>query len=121
MRHRRSRRASEVEQAQAAHALLTAVLESGEAATDDAHRRYELPQTVDQRAWGAVTMRLLAEGVISRTGDQHTRRAVAHGRRIGRYIAPDRDRAAAYRDRLAAQAAQHRPRQRTLWPDGREG
>jgi len=85
MTHRRSRRrASEAEQAQAAHALLTAILDQDEAATDDAHRRYELPSACDQRAWGAVTMRLLADGLIVRTGDQHTRRAVAHGRRIGR-------------------------------------
>src|SRR5712691_4338429 len=86
---KRPRRATVAEQAQAAHALMCAVIESGEALTDDAHRRYELPPTVEQRAWGAVPTRLLADGVLNRVGDRHTRRSVAHGRRFGRYRTPD--------------------------------
>ena len=115
-RHRR--RATAAEQAQAAHALLSAVIDAGEASTDDAHSRYELPPSVEQRAWGAVTTRLLAEGVLRRVGDSHTRRSVAHGRRIGRYRTPDADRARQYRDTLTATARQ-RPAQRTLF--GGEG
>lgn len=48
------RRATATERAQAAYALLSAILEQDEASTDDAHRRYELPGAVDQRAWGSV-------------------------------------------------------------------
>ena len=111
---RHHRRATVVEQAQAAHALLSAVIDAGEASTDDAHARYELPPSVEQRAWGAVTTRLLAEGVLRRIGDSHTRRSVAHGRRIGRYQTPDADRARQYRDALTT-AAHQRPAQGTLW------
>ncbi len=114
---RQHRRATAAEQAQAAYALLSAVIETGEASTDDAHRKYELPPSVEQRAWGAVTTRLLAEGVLRRIGDAHTRRSVAHGRRIGRYRATDTS-----RDYLTvlATAARRRPSQQTLF-DGGEG
>ena len=115
---KRPRRATAVEQAQAAHALVSAVIESGEASTDDAHHRYELPPSVEQRAWGAITTRLLAEGVLRRVGDAHTRRSVAHGRRIGRYVTADVDRARQYRDTLAMTARQPSA-QRTLF--GGEG
>lgn len=72
---------------------------------------------MEQRAWGAVTTRLLAEGVLRRVGDAHTRRSVAHGRRIGRYRATDTS-----RDYLTtlAKSARQRPAQRTLF-DGGEG
>lgn len=113
-RHRR--RASASEQAQAAHALLSAVIDAGEASTDDAHSRYELPPSVEQRAWGAVTTRLLAEGVLRRVGDSHTRRSVAHGRRIGRYRATDTSRD--YLTTLAVSATRTRPAQRTLFGGG---
>ena len=103
-----------------AHALLSAVIDMGEASTDDAHARFELPPNVEQRAWGAVTTRLLAEGVLRRVGDSHTRRSVAHGRRIGRYQTPDADRARQYRDRLAASAARKWPTQRTLFSGGED-
>lgn len=112
-RHRR--RATAAEQAQAAYALLCAVIDAGEASTDDAHVRYELPATVEQRAWGAVTTRLLAEGVLRRVGDAHTRRSVAHGRRIGRYRATDTSRD--YLTTLTT-AARQRPAQRTLFAGG---
>lgn len=115
----RHRRATAAEQAQAAHALLSAVIDAGEASTDDAHARYELPPSVGPSSWGAITIRLLAEGVLRRVGDSHTRRSVAHGRRIGRYRTPDAERARQYRDRLATTAAK-RPAQRTLF-SGREG
>lgn len=114
-----SRRATVAEQAQAAHALLSAVLEHGAAGTDEAHRRFELPDSVDQRAWGAVTMRLTIDGILQRVGDRHTRRAVAHSRRIGVYVAPDPERAREHCERLAADAARPRPAQRTL--PGMEG
>lgn len=114
---KRPRRATAVEQAQMAHALLSAVIDGGES-TDDAHARYELPSSVEQRAWGAITTRLLAEGVLRRVGDAHTRRSVAHGRRIGRYVTADVDRARQYRDSLATTAARTRPTQRTLFAGG---
>ena len=45
-----ARRATAAEQAQATHALVSAVIESGEDSTDETHRRYELPPSVEQRA-----------------------------------------------------------------------
>lgn len=110
-RHRR--RATAVEQAQAAYALLSAAIDLGIVTTDDAHARYELPPSVEQRAWGAVTTRLLAEGLLRRVGDHHTRRSVAHGRRIGRYRTPDSERARQYRDSLTKAAK--RPKQQKLF------
>ena len=104
-----------------AHALLSAVIDMGEASTDDAHRRYELPPIVEQREWGIVTGRLLAEGVLRRVGDSHTRRSVAHGRRIGRYRTPDADRARQYRDRLAASTTKKKRMQGSLFPDDAGG
>jgi len=109
-----TRRATAAELAQAGHSLVSAILELGEAATDDAHRRYELPPAVDQRAWGAVTRRLLILGIIRRVGERHTRRAVAHGRRIGKYVAADPVRARQYLDRAARAAAPRKPAQRQL-------
>ena len=110
-RHRR--RATAAEQAQAAYALLSAVIETGEASTDDAHRKYELPPNVEQRTWGAVTTRLLAEGLLRRVGDHHTRRSVAHGRRIGKYRTPDAKRSRTYLDTLTKAAK--RPKQQKLF------
>ncbi len=101
---KRPRRATAADQAQAAHALVSAVIESGEASTNEVHRRYELPPNVEPRV-GAVTTRLLAEGVLRRVGDIHTRRSVAHGRRIGRYVAVDGNCARQYRDTLATAVA----------------
>lgn len=114
---RRRRRATAAEQAQAAYALLSAVIDMGEASTDDAHARYELPTSVDQREWGIVTGRMVAECIIRRVGDDHTRRRVAHGRRIGRYRTTDLERARQYRDTLATTARQ-RPAQRELFDSG---
>ena len=114
----RFRTATAAEQAKMAQALLSAVIEAGEASTDDAHTRYELPPGVKPRAWGAVTARLVAEGLLRRVGDSHTRRSVAHGRRIGRYRTPDVKRARQYRDTLAATAARKRSTQRTLFSEG---
>ena len=104
-----------------AQALLSAVIDTGEASTDDAHARYELPPSVEPRAWGAVTTRLLADGVLRRVGDSHTRRSVAHGRRIGRYRTPDADRARQYRDRLAASTTKKKRMQGSLFPDDAGG
>lgn len=108
------RQATPAEQAQAAHALLSAIIDHDEASTDDAHRRYRLPDTVDPRCWGAVVAGLLSTGIIRRVGDRHTSRRIAHGRRIGRYVLADRRQAAAMRDRLAASAARQRARQLCL-------
>lgn len=108
-----SRSATPAEKSQMAHALVSAVIELGVASTDDAHSRYELPSTVEPRAWGAITTRLLAHGVLRRVGDAHTRRRVAHGRRIGRYYAPNIVRARHYAGLLTA-AANRRECQRTL-------
>lgn len=99
---------------------MSAVIESGEASTDETHRRYELPPSVEQRVCGAVTARLLAEGVLRRVGDVHTRRSVAHGRHIGRYVSADGNRTRQYRDTLAAAAARKQPTQRTLF-DNEQG
>ena len=65
--------------------------------------------------WGAVTTRLLAEGVLRRVGDVYTRRSIAHGRHIGRYVSADGNRARQDRDTLAAAAVRKRPTQRTLF------
>jgi hypothetical protein len=108
------RRAQPVEQAAATHALVSVLLDQREATTDDAHAVYELPSSVDQRAWGAIVSGLLAIGIIRRVGDQHTSRRIAHGRRIGRYVITDRAQAIAMRDRLAESAARQRDRQLTL-------
>lgn len=114
------RRATAAEQSQAAFALLSAVIDMGEASTDDAHARYELPPSVEQRAWGTVTIRLLAEGLLRRFGDHHTRRTVAHGRRIFKFQAPDTERARQYRDALAKAARRH-DLQGLLFPNGESG
>ena len=108
------RRATAAEQAAATHAFLSALIDLDEAGTDDAHARYELPSTVDQRCWGAIVSGLLASGIIRRVGDRHTSRRIAHGRRIGRYRLIDREQAIAMRDRLAASAARQRDRQPAL-------
>ena len=98
------RSATSAEKSQMAHALVSAVIELGVASTDDAHRRYELPSTVEPRAWGAIITRLLAHGVLQRVGNAHTRRRIAHGRRIGRYCAPDIVRALKYASLLTGAA-----------------
>lgn len=88
-----TRRATVAEQAWAKHALLSAVVEKGEATTDDAHERFELPQSVDQRVWGAITGALTLAGLIQRVDDTQTRRSVAHGRRIGVWAVADVEKA----------------------------
>lgn len=103
------RRATDAEKSQAGNALLSAVIDMGEASTDDAHARYELPPSVEQREWGIVTGRMVAECIIRRVGDDHTRRRVAHGRRIGLYRATDLERARQYRDALAKAARRQDP------------
>ena len=108
------RSATTIEQSQMAYALLSAVIDLGVASTDDAHQRYELPVTVEPRMWGAITHPLLADGVLCRFGDSHTRRRVAHGRRIGLYSAPDIDRARQYASRLLTATTSRRARQMTL-------
>ena len=109
-----NRPATVTEQAQMAHALVSAVIDLGIASTDDAHQRYELPTTAEPRTWGAITNPLLADGVLCRVGDTHTRRRVAHGRRIGLYCAPDIDRARQYASRLLTAPTSRRARQMTL-------
>lgn len=108
MIRRTYRPATGAEQAQATHALLSALIDLDEASTDDAHRLYRLPDTCDQRARGAVVSGLLTSRIIRRVGDRHTSRRIAHGRRIGRYVLADRWQAIAMRDRLAASAARQR-------------
>jgi hypothetical protein len=119
MTRRTFRPATATEQAQATHALLSAVIQHGEASSDDAHRLYRLPDSVDQRMWGAVVAGLLAAGIIRRVGDRHTTRRIAHGRRIGRYAVADIGRAIVHRDRLAASTARKRMIPRSLFD--REG
>ncbi|MDA0284586.1 MAG: hypothetical protein O3B86_14655 [Planctomycetota bacterium] len=108
------RRATPGELGQAAHDLISSVLELGEAGTDDAHARFELPTAVDQRAWGSVTAGLLTAGVIRRVGDRHTRRAIAHGRRIGRYRTANTDEARRMCEKLSGIAAEPRAVQLVL-------
>jgi len=108
------RPATGAEVARATHALLSALIDQGEASTDDAHRRYRLPDAVEQRCWGAVVSGLLTSRIIRRVGDRHTTRRIAHGRRIGRYVLADRGQAIVMRDRLAASAGRKRMRQLTL-------
>ena len=112
MSHRR--KATDAEMTQAAHALVSAVVALGVASTDDAHARYELPASVDQRAWGAVTTRLIADGLLVRSGDTHTRRGIAHGRRIGRYYCPHLARARQYAESMVVAAPPCRAVQRVL-------
>lgn len=114
MTRRTYRPATATETAQATHALLSAIIQHSEASTDDAHRLYRLPDSVDQRAWGAIVAGLLAAGIIRRVGDRHTTRRIAHGRRIGRYVVTDIGQAIAHRDRLASSAARQRDRQPVL-------
>ena len=112
----KKRRASSIEVAQAEFALLSAVLELNQASTDDAHQRFELPNTVEQRAWGGITNRARADGVLRRVSDRHTKRKKAHGRRIGLWEAPDTQRV---RDRLQLlKKSKRRPCQQTLFDDG---
>jgi hypothetical protein len=87
------RRATDEERSRAKHALLSAVIELGEATTDDAHERFELPLSVDQRAWGTITCALRLAGLIQRVDDAQTRRQIAHGRRIGVWAVADGDKA----------------------------
>lgn len=114
MNRRTYRPATGAEQAQARHALLSVLIDLGEASTDDAHRLYQLPDSCDQRTWGAVVSGLLTTRIIRRVGDLHTSRRIAHGRRIGRYVLVNRLQAIAMRDRLAASAARQRDRQLCL-------
>ncbi|MBI1314498.1 hypothetical protein GC176_24665 [bacterium] len=114
MSHPTTRKATAVEQAQAKHAFLCVLIEQGEGSTDDAHQRYELPESVNQSCWGGLIAGLLAAVTIDRVGDRHTSRSKAHGRRIGRFRLTDREQAIALRDRLAAVAARKRDRQQRL-------
>ena len=114
MTKRSKRRATNAEVAQAKHALLTAILLRGAASTDDAHELFELPNDVEPKSWGAVTGGLQAERLIHRVGELHTKRRLAHGRRIGLYQVTDVEAATRERDRLANSAARKRPAQLTL-------
>jgi len=114
MSRRTTRKATAAEQAQAKHAFLCVLIEQGEGSTDDAHRRYELPESVNQCCWGGIVAGLLAAPMIDRFGDLHTSRRKAHGRRIGRYRLTNREQAIALRDRLATVAARKRDRQQRL-------
>ena len=114
MTSRPKRKATDAERRQLEHAILSAVLTKGEAGCDDAHDLFELPDDVEPRIWGAITGGLQAEGLIRRTGETHTRRAVAHGRRVGLYRVIDAELARKYRDRLAASTARKRPAQLSL-------
>jgi len=102
------------EQTQVANALLSTILDLGEASTDDAHLRYELPNAVDQRTWGSVVAGLVACDVIQRVGDRHTNRPVAHGRRIGRYSASNVAKATVVRNHQSASAKRRLDRQQRL-------
>ena len=119
MTRRPKRKATDAERRQLEHAILSAVLTKGEAGTDDAHNQYELPDDVEPRTWGAITGGLQAEGLIRRVGDSHTRRRIANGRRIGRYVIADAKRARQRCDRLAASTARKRMIPRSLFD--REG
>jgi hypothetical protein len=105
MRHEGRRRPTNSERAQLEYAILSVVLEQGAATTDDAHALYELPKGVDQRYWGAASAGLVARGLLRRVGEAHSRRVVAHGRRIGLFIAPNVARARRRLTTLAAIAA----------------
>ena len=102
--------------AQAEFALLSAVLELRQASTDDAYKIFELPESVEQRAWGGITNRARADGVLLRVSDRRTKHKIAHGRRIGLWEAPDTQRV---RHRLQLlNDANRRPRQQSLFDDG---
>lgn len=114
MNHPATRKATAAEKAQATFAFLDALINRGEAGVDDAHRLYELPPCVDQRLWGAIIAGLQAANVIRRVGESPTTRRIAHGRRIGRYVASDPIRVVALRDRLPTVAARKQDRQLVL-------
>ena len=112
----KKRQASPTEMAQAEFALLSAVLELRQASTDDAYKIFELPESVEQRAWGGITNRARADGVLLRVSDRRTKHKIAHGRRIGLWEVPDTQRV---RHRLQLlNDANRRPRQQSLFDDG---
>ncbi|MDA0810545.1 MAG: hypothetical protein O2945_23195 [Planctomycetota bacterium] len=83
------RKATDAERQQMEAAFLAALLERGVATTDDAHSLFELPDDVQPKVWGSIVGALQAMGFIRRIGETQTRRPVAHGRRIGVFIAND--------------------------------
>ena len=103
------------------HAILSAVIDLGEASTDDAHRLYSLPDDVHPGVWGGRVGGLVARRIIRSVNRTHTRRPCAHGREIHVYEAVNRDAAIRERDRLAASAARRRPTQLLLLPDEKNG
>lgn len=117
MTKRSKRRATDVEVAQAKHAFLTAIRDRGAASTDDAHELFELPSDVEPKSWGAVTGGLQAERLIHRVGELHTKRRLAHGRRIGLYRITDLEVVSREIDRLAKSASRKRSTQMTLLLD----
>lgn len=112
MSRRTYRLTTGAEQARATHALF----DLAEASTTNAHRLYRLPDSCDQRVWGAVVFGRLTSRIIRRLGDRHTARRIALGRRIGRYVLADRWQTIAMRERLAA-----RQRDRQLCLPGIDG
>jgi hypothetical protein len=114
MTRQRKRKATDAERQQLEHAILSAILTKGEAGTDVAHDLFERPDDVEPRTWGAIAGGLQAEGLIRRVGDSHTRRSVAHGRRIGQYAIEDAETVQQRCKRLEASAARKRAIQRKL-------
>lgn len=112
------RKATDDERQQMEAALLAAVVEYGVASTDDAHARFELPDDVQPKTWGTITGILKAKALLCRIGEVQTRREIAHGRRIGVYVASDADAVRRYlADLLTPLRRRRQEMQKTLFPE----
>lgn len=112
------RKATDAERQQMEAAFLAALLERGVATTDDAHSLFELDADVQPKVWGSIVGALLAMGFIQRIGETPTRRAIAHGRRIGVFIATDVEEVRRYLAGLLASLTRRRlETQQTLFAE----
>ena len=108
------RKATDAERMQMEAAFLVALVERGVATTDDAHSLFELPENVQPKVWGSIVGALQAMGFITRIGETQTRRPIAHGRRIGVFIATDVDDVKQYLGGLLRSLTRRRQTQLTL-------
>ena len=73
----------------ARRALLTVLLEKGEASADHVRHAITLPDGVDPKCLGAVPSPLARAGIIRASGFVRTARAVAHVRPLTRWVLSD--------------------------------
>lgn len=77
-------------------ALLTALLDQGEATADDVRDAVELPQEINPVCLGTVPGPLAQAGIIERVGFTESRRPDAHARPVSVWRLVDRDAALAW-------------------------